>query len=67
LKERIERRIAELTAERDNFVTSANQRIAAYNGGIAELKSLLEAEAMSGEVASPETPEVPDADATGGE
>ncbi len=42
LEERIRERIAEMEKERDEFVQRANQSVAAYNGGIAELKRLLE-------------------------
>jgi hypothetical protein len=42
LKERIEKRISELTAARDTFVSNANQQIAGFNGAIGELQALLE-------------------------
>jgi hypothetical protein len=41
LAEAARKRIAQLEAERDAFVTQANQRIAAYNGAIAELSLLI--------------------------
>lgn len=39
---RILMRIKELETAREKFVTEANQQIAAFNGGIAELRALLE-------------------------
>jgi len=34
-------RIAQLTKERDEFIVQANAKIAAINGGIAELERLI--------------------------
>jgi len=39
---KIMERIAELEKELQQFVTNANQQVAAYNAGIAELRRLLE-------------------------
>lgn len=41
IAEAARKRIAQLEAERDSFVMQANQRIAAYNGAIAELGALI--------------------------
>lgn len=41
LRERVEKRIAELKAARDEFVTTANQRMVAFDTVITELERLL--------------------------
>ncbi len=41
MEERIQARIAALTAERDAFVAQANATVQAYNVAIAELQQLL--------------------------
>lgn len=41
MKDTIERRIAELKEQRDQFVQQANQQVAALNGAIQELERLL--------------------------
>jgi hypothetical protein len=51
--EQIQERIRKLTAERDQVVMEANQRISAYNGAIETLQALIEEEdkqAVNGEV-----------------
>ena len=40
-EEKIRARIAEYTAQRDQFVAQANQQIAALNGAIQALEALL--------------------------
>ncbi len=42
LEERIAERIALLEAERKKFIEEANQKLAAYEGAIGELKRLIE-------------------------
>lgn len=42
--ERIQRRIAELKEQREDFVRQANQQIAALNGAISALEELLKPE-----------------------
>lgn len=49
MEERIRARIAEIEAEREQFVAQANQQIAAFNGAIQALRSLLEAEPEEGD------------------
>jgi hypothetical protein len=44
LKERIEKRITELTAARDTFIANANHQAAVFNGAIGELEALLRTE-----------------------
>lgn len=41
MDERIQKRLEELTAARDTYVSQANQQIAAFNGAIGELTALL--------------------------
>jgi hypothetical protein len=45
---RIEKRIAELKAQREDFVKQANQQIAALNGAISALEDLLKPEETEG-------------------
>ena len=42
MEDLIRKRIAEIEAEREQFVAQANQQIAAFNGAIAALRALLE-------------------------
>jgi len=46
-EERIQRRIAELRAERDKYLQQANAQLATYNGAIAALEELLQPEPAS--------------------
>ena len=48
MEERIRARIAEIEAEREQFVAQANQQIAAFNGAIQALRGLLEPDPRSG-------------------
>ncbi len=43
-QQRIEARIEQLKQERDQYVAQANQQLAAYNGAIGELETLLKPE-----------------------
>jgi CHASE3 domain sensor protein len=52
-REQLQERIRKLTAERDQVVTEANQRISAYSGAIETLQALIEEEdkqTVNGEV-----------------
>lgn len=40
-EEAIRQRIAQITKERDNYIQNANRQIAAYDGAIQALRSLL--------------------------
>jgi len=41
MKNELQARIEQLTKERDEFIVQANAKIAAINGGIAELERLI--------------------------
>lgn len=44
MEQKIKDRIAQLEREREQLIEEANQRIASYNGAIAELRGLLRQE-----------------------
>ncbi len=48
-QDRVRQRIAELERQRDQFLASAQQQLAAVNAAIGELRALLEDEEEEGE------------------
>ena len=44
MRERIRKEIANLTAQRDQYIVQANLQVAAFNGAIQALEGLLEPE-----------------------
>lgn len=58
-EERIRERIAEYTAQRDRFLSEANQQIAALNGAIQALEALLAPESQRQESDGDDPPATP--------